>query len=268
MAATFSVSGQSASTNGPSSVQPATVKDYLTSHLSYYEPIYFIVGSSPAAEFQISLKYEVFTYTNGWAQNLNNFYFGYTQTSFWNLITNDPAFYDTSYKPSAFLYYTNIFRAPGDNLFHTDMQGGFEHESNGRGGTLERSLYTLYAQPTFTYGRAEGWQIALKPRAWIYTMVGDNNRDIPAYRGYADLIATISKGTTAKWGGMELMTTFHLGDQGTHPGLKFDFFFDLPRFLGFNPALQVEYFTGYGQTLLQYNTYSHGIRGGLCLWYK
>lgn len=245
-----------------------SAKDFLTEHLSFYEPIFFIIGTDPAVEFQLSLKYEVFTYTNGWAEkSLNHFYFAYTQTSFWNLLTNDPAFYDTSYKPSAFFYFTNVLHADADQLFQMDAQTGFEHESNGRGGANERSFYTLYVQPTLHFGPGEGWQFALQPRAWLYSMIGDNNPDIAKYHGYADLIATLSHGDTAKWGAMELMTTFHLGDEGSKPGLKLDFFFSLPHYLGFNPALQVEYFTGYEQTLLQYNVYSHGLRGGLCLVY-
>lgn len=252
----------------PAAGGPVSIPDFLARHISPYEPIFFIMGTAPAAEFQFSLKYEVFTLTNDWArQSLNDLYFAYTQTSFWNLLTNDPSFYDTSYKPSAFFYFTNVFGGDTNGLFRMDAQPGFEHESNGRGGPMERSFYTLYAQSTFTVGRPENWEFSLQPRAWVYTMVGHNNPDIAKYHGYADLIAVISHGETAKWGGMELMTTFHLGSEGSHPGLKFDFFFNLPKFLGFNPALQVEYFTGYEQTLIQYNTYSHGLRGGVCLWY-
>jgi hypothetical protein len=35
----------------------------------------------------------------------------------------------------------------------------------------------------------------------------------------------------------------------------------------FNPSIQVQYFTGYGQTLRQYDQSSHGLRAGICLWY-
>ena len=41
----------------------------------------------------------------------------------------------------------------------------------------------------------------------------------------------------------------------------------VPVLRAFNPSIQVQYFTGYGQTLLQYNETSHALRAGLCLWY-
>jgi len=41
----------------------------------------------------------------------------------------------------------------------------------------------------------------------------------------------------------------------------------LPVLKSFNPTIQLQYFTGYGQTLLQYNQKSTAFRAGLCLWY-
>jgi outer membrane phospholipase A len=41
----------------------------------------------------------------------------------------------------------------------------------------------------------------------------------------------------------------------------------LPVLRKFNPAIQVQYFTGYGQNLLDYNVNTHAVRAGLCLFY-
>lgn len=46
-----------------------------------------------------------------------------------------------------------------------------------------------------------------------------------------------------------------------------DLRFNLPHQFHFNPAIHLQYFTGYGQTLRQYNQTSSGFRAGLCLWY-
>jgi len=43
--------------------------------------------------------------------------------------------------------------------------------------------------------------------------------------------------------------------------------FNLPHRSHFNPAIQLQYFTGYGQTLRQYDQTSHAFRAGLCIWY-
>jgi outer membrane phospholipase A len=237
--------------------------DYFTGHISYYEPIYFILGSYPAAEFQFSLKYQVFSFTNR-LNPLADLYFAYTQTSFWDLLTTDPSFYDTSYKPSAFLYYPGLIHR---GLFHLNLQGGYEHESNGHGGTLERSLNTAYLQSAATFDLPDHFELTLQPRAWYYLSVGNNNPNLADYRGYADLLTTVTW-TEPDWGEkIQFATRLRIGDEGSHAGLLFDLRFNLPLFTKFNPTLQVQYFTGYGQTLRQYNQTSHAIRAGLCLWY-
>lgn len=236
---------------------------FFDNHISPYEPIYFLLGTYPAAEFQFSLKYQIFDLTNAWSPS-TNLYFAYTQTSYWDLISSDPSFYDTSYKPSVFVYLPDIL-GRRDKSIQLDLQGGAEHESNGQGGTAERSLYTAYLQPTVTFGRPGHLQLALQPRAWTYFLVGHNNPDIAEYRGYADLLSALTlKKDPNSWANFQLMTRFRIGDEGTHAGIQIDARYKIPHF---NPALQFQYFTGCGQTLRQYNVASHGFRVGLCLWY-
>jgi outer membrane phospholipase A len=235
---------------------------FFDNHLSPYEPIYFLVGNYPAAEFQISLKYQLFDLTN--CPVVTNLYFGYTQTAYWDLLTSDPSFFDTSYKPSVFAYFPGLFIS-GKKTFQFDLQGGAEHESNGRGGAMERSIYTAYLQPTVTFGRPGHLQFALQPRAWTYFFVGHNNPDIAEFRGYVDLRAFLTlKKDPNSWANFQVETRFRIGDGGEHPGVQVDARYKFPHF---NPTLDVQYFEGYGQTLRQYNREAHGLRVGLCLWY-
>jgi outer membrane phospholipase A len=240
--------------------------EFLGQHLSCYEPIYFILGTYPAAEFQFSLKYKVFDFTNK-VNPLTHLYFAYTQISFWDLLSSDPSFYDTSYKPSAFFLYHDRLNS---GCFHLDLQPGFEHESNGRGGAGERSLYTAYLQPTATFDLPDHWQFSLQPRAWSYVDVGQNNPDIAEYRGYADLLSALTWTDPHSGEKIQFSGKVRMGDEGDHAGLQFDVRFNLagvPVLRRFNPSIQVQYFTGYGQTLRQYDESSHGLRAGLCLWY-
>ena len=237
--------------------------NFLGTHIFPYEPIYFLLGTYPAAEFQFSLKYRVFDLASPW-NPVGHFYFAYTQTSFWDLLTRDPSFYDTSYKPSAFLFYPNVNR--GETL-RLDLQGGVEHESNGRGGSMERALNTAYFQPTFNCQLARHLELDLQPRVWGYLSVNPNNEDMRNYRGYADLRTALSWRNDAGKKQAELATRFRLGADGEHPGWLVDLRFNLPRTWVFNPAIDLQYFNGYGQTLRQYDIYSHGLRAGLCLWY-
>jgi outer membrane phospholipase A len=257
-------------TNASGSDQMA---DYLRrrveSHVSYYEPIYFLLGN-PIAEFQLSLKYQIFGFqnqANPLANVADHSYFAYTQTSYWDLLTPDPYFYDNSYKPSFFIYYTNVLRNANWQL---DLQGGTEHESNGRGGVNERSLYTGYLQPTLTIALPENFSLSLQPRARLYYWVGHNDTDIANYRGYADLLAALTWQKPDSEERISFATKYRVGDEGANPGWLFDLRFNLAALPGlnhFNPTIQLQYFTGYGQTLLQYNQKSSAFRAGLCLWY-
>jgi outer membrane phospholipase A len=240
--------------------------EYFGTHLSFYEPIFFIAGTHPSVEFQVSLKYKILG-LKGDADPLTHLYFAYTQTSFWSAFVRDPSFYDTSYKPSGFLYYPDIFR---NRLLQLDLQFGTEHESNGRGGTLERSFNTIYLQPTATVDLPDNFQFTLQPRAWVYVVVGDNNPNIADYRGYADLRTAVTWNEPKSGEKIQLATRLRLGDEANHAGLQVDLRFNLanaPVLRKFNPSIQLQYFTGYGQTLLQYNQPSTSYRAGLCLWY-
>jgi outer membrane phospholipase A len=245
-----------------------TMFGFFTNHLSLYEPIYFLIGTYPAVEFQYSLKYQLFTAprTNDWRW-LNGLFFGFTQTSYWDLLSKDPSFYDTSYKPSLFYYKPNL--TPNQPNLDVGLQIGAEHESNGKGGLEERSAYTAYLQPSLNYDLTPNWTFTVKPRAWYYLALGNNNSDLASYRGYGELYTALTwHDKTSIWQAVQLSSRLRVGDEGWHPGLWVDLRFYLPKIgVHLNPSVQVEYFTGYGQTFRQYNQYSHGLRAGFCLWY-
>jgi phospholipase A1 len=242
------------------------LREYFANHISFYEPIYFIAGSAPNVEFQLSLKYKLLDFKDDW-DPLTHFYFAYTQTSFWNAFTKNPSFFDTSYKPSMFLYYPDLFQK---GFFQLDLQLGGEHESNGRGGTEERSFNTFYLQPKATFDLPAHFQFSLQPRAWFYAIVGDNNPNIADYHGNADLLSALTWIDPKSGEKIQLSNKFMIGDQGSHVGLVFDLRFnlvDVPVLRKFNPTIQVQYFYGYGQNLLDYDVNTHALRAGLCLWY-
>jgi len=108
--------------------------------------------------------------------------------------------------------------------------------------------------------------LTLQPRAWYYLSVGHNNNDLADYRGYVALYSAMTW-QSKSWEKIQLSSTLRLGDAGWHTGEQVDFIFFLPQLwhYHFNPAIQVQYFSGYGETLRQYNQISHSIRGGFCL---
>ena len=255
------------STSAPApTASNSDLRNYFADHMSFYEPIYFIGGSAPAVEFQVSLKYKVLDFKDNW-DPLTHLYFAYTQTSFWNAFTKNPSFFDTSYKPSMFIYYPDVLQK---GFFQLDLQGGVEHESNGRGGDLERSFNTIYLQPKATFDLPYNLQFSLQPRAWFYYRVGDNNANIADYHGYADLVSALTWLDPTSGEKIQLSSKLLIGDEGGHIGVLSDLRFNLvgvPFLRKFNPAIQVQYFYGYGQNLLDYNVSTHALRAGLCLWY-
>jgi outer membrane phospholipase A len=249
-----------AATNAP---HRSAVSKFFDNRLSPYEPIYFVIGTHPSVKFQFSLKYQLIDTTNR-LHALTNLFFAYTQTSFWDLISADPKFVDTSYKPSFFLYYHDIFDSEESRGIRLDLQPGVEHESNGRGGSLERSQNTAYLQPTLTFGKPGHLQFTFQPRAWFYFFTGTNNADVAQFRGYADLRTALTlKKSRHSWDNFQLATKVTIGDEWEHPGIEITGRYYIPHFT----ALQVTYFTGYNQYFLKYNKRSTGLRAGLCIWY-
>jgi outer membrane phospholipase A len=128
-------------------------------------------------------------------------------------------------------------------------------------------LNTVYLQPTVRFDLPDHLQLTFQPRAWYYITLSDNNPDLADYRGYADLLGALSWTDPKSGEKVQFATRLRLGDEGSHAGLLFDLRFNLPHRSHFNPAIQLQYFTGYGQTLRQYNEPSHAFRAGFCLWY-
>ena len=274
------------STNQTPFMQPGAHVD-LTSdvenmrrHISGYDPIYFAVGWRERfnARFQFSFKYRVFersiTQEPWWAVLGRDLYVAYTQTSIWDLESFSNPFSDTSYKPTLFLLH-DFPRAPG-NAWSFSLQGGAQHESNGKGGgatpavpltglisaanalrhsTDTRSFNTLYVSPRARWTDDEGHFFEARGRLSAYFQE-DENPDIAQYRGYAEL--TLRGGYDR---GPQL--SIHLrGRPDAHGSVEFNFTWPanqtpLLKRLEFLRTLggyaQVQYFNGYGESLLDYD---------------
>ncbi len=237
-------------------------------HISGYEPIYFAVGSRARlnARFQFSFKYRVFepaTSGDPWyAQLARDLHAAYSQTTIWDLETFSKPFYDSSYRPTIFLEHT--FRPEKAVGWRFTVNGGVQHESNGKGGAPDpatdpapadsRSLNTLYFGTTLRWSDDRGRFFEAGARASSYFQV-DENPDIARYRGYVALklrggydrgfqLATELRGHPSGYGSVEFDASWPAIET---PLLKLI----LPHSLG-GYAL-VQYFNGYGESLLDYN---------------
>jgi len=239
---------------------------FFREHVSAYEPLYFIAGTvSPNAKFQISFKYRLLNNDGPLAQRvppLTGFHVAYSQTSLWDWNSSSAPFFDSSYRPEVLYLAENLTRAKSNHWFRLDLQGGFQHESNGRAGDDSRSLNIGYLRPRLVFGRQDGVQFILQPRAWFYAGDLSDNPDIEEYRGYADLRAIVG------WQrGPQLSAIGRLGKDGNHESLQLDFTYPLMGFFprSFSLYLHVQYFTGYGESLVRYNERDSAFRAGFAL---
>ena len=238
---------------------------FFKEHIAGYEPFYFIAGSkSPDAKFQISFAYQLLNNEGSLAEKapaLKGFNLAYTQTSLWDWSAESAPFYDTSYKPEFFYAWNNITHAQPTNWFLINLQGGMQHESNGQDGVDSRSLNNIYFQPRVTFGPDDSFQLTLQPRVWAY--VGDlsENPDIADYYGYVNLRTIVG------WKrGLQLSAIGTMGKDANHGSVQLDLTYPTMRLFGsFSLYLQVQYFNGYGESLIGYNQRTDVLRVGFAL---
>jgi phospholipase A1/A2 len=234
-------------------------------NLSFYKPMYFLLGLDPEeTKFQISFKYRFFNPEQPFAQKhpwIRNFFFGYTQTSFWDLDTDSRPFEDTSYKPELFFQSMNIDTGISwiRGLF---VQTGFEHESNGNSGDRSRSTNYIYLEPSIIFlKRAELIGLRIAPRFWAYVNNSDRtNPDLYAYRGYYSLRMTFGQANS-------IICDTELGFAEKGSSVQVDLTYPLHRLLrgNFDFYLHLQYVNALGESLLNYTDRTEGVRIGLAI---
>ncbi len=228
-------------------------KHYL-SRFSPFEPSYFALelGPESKSKFQFSFKFKPFGkevpddkvkdepfYTD--------LYLAYSQTSLWDLTETSKPFYDTSYRPTVFYFKDNLWQDLGwvDAL---GVRTGFEHESNGKGGSDSRSLNIYYVQPTFYWEWDKSFYINLAPKFFAY-IDKNENPSIDEYRGYVNLLAEC--GIIDSW---KVSFSGYAGNSFDHGSLEVNVSYPLENIVPFvNTYLQFQYFNGYGESLLDYD---------------
>lgn len=241
--------------------------EFFKTHMFPNEPIYFIAGpDSPTARFQISLRYQLLNNDGALAEKapwLRGLSFAYTQTSLWDLSGQSAPFIDSSYMPEALILLPRVDQGKWADWFRLDLQSGLQHESNGKDGADSRSLNIAYFKPTMKFGRDGGLEFTLAPKAFLY--VGDlsDNPDIALYRGYFLLRSTLG------WDrGLQLRTEGRIGSHADRGSVQFDLTYPMSEiFAGsFSVYLQMQFFHGYGESLLEYNQRSSQFRVGIALY--
>lgn len=235
----------------PAAQAPGTSAfDRLRNNLSSFEPVYFDLGrrGGANARFQISFKYRLFSPEDPQHPSfIDNLYLGYTQTALWDLAGESRPFVDTTYNPSFFWRSEKLWQPKGRH-WYVGLTGGVAHASNGKGGEDSRSVNDIFVEPALNYRFDGGSTLSFAPRFRKYFALGNDNRDYSDYAGHVDW-----KLRWAQDGGWVLSALYRQGDSGRRAA-QLDAAWPLSRtFLRMNGYLHLQYFNGYGETLLGYN---------------
>ena len=210
-----------------------------------------IVMDHTEAKFQISFKFPIVKSLFG---DNGDIYAAYTNRSFWQLYNDNSApFRETNHQPEAWLRFYNDWELWGIRNVINDI--GIVHQSNGRSSNLSRSWNRIYARFVF-----EKNDLALAIQPWYRIKedkANDDNPDIEDYLGNFEVISAYKLGDHT----LSLMFRNNLDFDKNRGAAQLDWSFPIHGHLrGY-----VQWFNGYGESLIDYNKNVNSIGVGIKL---
>lgn len=206
--------------------------------------------------FQISIKYPVWIEKDQSPGRFSAF-IGYTQKSFWQLYNkrNSAPFRESNYEPELLINYIPEWEYKGFEL--PLMTLGINHQSNGQSEPKSRSWNRIYLKTVFAKGN-----FALSLRPWYRlpeSKESDDNRHILDYMGRGDIVLAYSRPLFQA--SMLLRNNLEFDkDKENRGAVQVDFGWPIPNTWF---KLYVQYFHGYGESLIDYNYSSNRFGVGI-----
>jgi len=208
-----------------------------------------------AIETELQLSFKIKGMEGVMGRDDLDLWFGYTITSFWQAYNDNISspFRETNYEPEVILTYRTDFEIAGFRSRFLNL--GMVHQSNGRSEGLSRSWNRIYAQFGF-----ERDNLAVLIRPWYRIPESDeedDNPDIQDYLGHGDLQVIYRDGRNA----YSLLLRNNLKTSENRGAVKLNWSFPLyGRLKGY-----VQYFNGYGESLIDYNHKQQSLGIGVSL---
>lgn len=242
--------------------KPNYVLPFTYNHLPNEAPFAEREGTLNPYEmkFQLSLKFPVI-------QDLlfkdDRLFFAYTGLSFWQAYNSkfSSPFRETNHEPEVFLLIPRNWQLFGWR--NQVIVLGFNHQSNGQTGTLSRSWNRLYANFIFERNRVvvsvKPWyRIPESKKKDINDSSGDDNPDIEDFLGRGEVRVLFKK--NANTYSIMLRNNLKSSNRGA---VQFNWSFPIGKSFGHQMKGFVQYFNGYGESLIDYdasvNRFSVGI---------
>lgn len=200
-------------------------------------------------KFQLSVKFPVVDELFGERGSVQ---FAYTNLSFWQAYNKSSSpFRETVHEPEVFLIFENDWEfATFKNRL---IQLGLVHQSNGKSGVRSRSWNRLYADFIFQH---DNYYLSVRPWVRIWDPGEDNNPDIEEYMGYGEF--------RAAYAGRDRTASIMLRNNFSSPNygaLELNWSLPMSR----RAKWFLQYFHGYGESLIDYNARVHRLGIGLAL---
>ena len=212
-------------------------------------------GKDTETKFQVSMKFPLIENLLG--EHRGDIYAAYTNRSFWQVYNSELSspFRETNHEPEVWAQFTPSWEIFGFRNLANSV--GVVHQSNGQGGVLSRSWNRVYANFVFAKGN---FAIGFKPWFRISEDASDDdNPDIIDYLGHYELRAGY------KWNEQvfSVMSRNNLESGFDKGAFEFGWSFPLWKY----PYLKgyIQYFRGYGESLIDYNRRVNKIGIGVSL---
>lgn len=212
-------------------------------------------------KFQVSLKY---LFMQDLIFRDLDLQFAFTTTSWWQAYNSaiSAPFRETNYEPEVIFNYHHSWSFFGLPVEQTTLS--FNHQSNGQTGQLSRSWNRVILGFAFAptdnvlWGFRTWYRLPEDEKSAALDPSGDDNPDIEKYMGYGELAGlwTISDKNS-----VEFMFRNNLRSDKNRGAIQLGWSFPInDRIQGY-----VEYFNGYGESLIYYNHHAQRLGIGFKL---